>query len=359
MATDGHDEEKEPEAPEKTPKDEEDELLNSDTREFANLEETQSNTRVLRRLDLPGQFDYALNPGELKEFEILLDVPPAAASARMKMLQSALLSDERMNTFQDLESVKESFVARLPEGTNVRLWEIPAMAQVYAQAIEDLLKTTTPKSQAYRARHGVWLMDTPAAQGRFQHLYGNFENTDGALGALSLYMNARTDDESIRKLEYDPEVQRELGVQRDPNEPMESYAQKIRLFQDVFRKSKIDASYLMAQLHYDRGNYSASEKWFKNRVVDPDNVAAAGWQALAHYCLGRIYQEQGDLEKARVELTYQPDSRRPESILPNTIEAGCRLRLRYLRAMLEEEGEIAADETGDATAEIKDSGAEN
>lgn len=329
-------------------------ILNSDTREFANLEETQKNTRILRRLDLPGQFDYALDAGELQEFEILLDVPPVAASARMKLLQASLLSDERMNTYYDLAAGEKAFQERLPEGTKVRLWEIPAMAQVYAQAINELLKTQTEKSQAYRTRHFVWLADTPASQGRFQHLFGNFENGDEALGALAQYMDARTDNESIQKLEYDPDVQKELGVQKNPNETMEQYANKIRIYQDVFRKSKIDASFLLAQLHFDRGNYEASEKWFQNRVVDPDNLAAAGWQAQSHYCLGRIYQEQGNLEKVREEFSYQPDPRRPESAMPNTIEAGCRLRLRYVRAMLEEQQADAggeADTSQDASGE--------
>lgn len=314
-------------------------ILNSDTREFASLKETQENTRILRRLDLPGQFDYALDAGELQEYEILIDVPPVAGGARMKMLQESLLSDERMNTFYDLVAAQTAFRDRLPDGTSVRLWEIPAMAQIYAQQINEMLKTKTERSSAYEMRHFVWLRDTPASKGRFQHLFGNFENQDEELGALTLYMQARTDNESIKKLEYDPEVQKELGVQRSPNEPMEQYLQKIPVFQEIFRKSKVDASFLLAQLHYDRGNYSASEKWFSDRVIDPDNLGAAGWQAQAHYCLGRIYQEQGDLEKAREQFTYQPDERRPESAVPNTIEAGCRLRLRYIRAMLEDTAE--------------------
>ena len=82
----------------------------------------------------------------------------------------------------------------------------------------------------------------------------------------------------------------------------------------------MDVSFALGQLHFDRGNYEAAEKWFRDRVVG--DARAADLHAAAWYTLGRTYQEQGRVDKAEEAFT-QRDS--PQ-------EAGNRLRLRYLKA---------------------------
>jgi hypothetical protein len=171
------------------------------------------------------------------------------------------------------------------------------------------------------------MMDNPAANGRLNHLFGVFESEVAQQGALSQYMECRFDDESLRQLLYDPTVQRELGVPRLPGEEKERFDQRLLQAQFVFRKAKVDSAFLMAQLHFDRGNYSAAENWFLKRVIDNENPLAEQWNGISRYALARIYQEQGALEKAAEQLRYEP----------STMEAGNRLRLRYLRSFFENE----------------------
>lgn len=312
-------------------------ILDPDTMNFATLEDAIRNERVLRRMDLPGRFDYAYDPGQLQNIELLIDLPPTASSARMKMLEQSLLSDERMQLYHNVDDQVSMFQAAAPEA-KVRMWQLPLMAQVHAAMVRERLSSLSDYTAQYMARHGIWMMDNPAANGRLNHLYGLFENTLDEKGALSLYMACRFDDESIRQLAFDPRVQLQLGVPRGPNEDKERFDRRIVQAQFIFRKAKVDAAFLMAQLHFDRGNYSAAENWFQKRVIDNENPMAQQWNAIARYGLARVFQEMGEIEKAAEQLTFEPSPQ----------EAGNRLRLRYLRDMSPEtasgnESQVSAD----------------
>ncbi len=294
-------------------------ILEPDGVEFATLQQARENPRVLRRLDLAGQFDYALEADSLQSVQFLLDATPTGASARMKLLEQALLGDERMKVFVNLDVTRQRLLAIAPAGTTIHLWQTPLLAQLQAASIRARLRETTSFTQQYITQHGVWMMPTPASIGRLKHLAGKFENTLEERGALATYMESRIDDESIRRLAYDPQVQKELQVVRDPNESLEQFQMRVAQAQFVFGRAKLDASFVMGQLHFDRGNYDAAEKWLRDRVIDDpraDTLHAASW-----YTLARAYQEQGKLAEADNALTHQPSPQ----------EAGNRLRLRYLR----------------------------
>ncbi|MCA9134558.1 MAG: hypothetical protein KDA45_15420, partial [Planctomycetales bacterium] len=293
-------------------------ILEPDQVALATLQQARDNERILRRLDLPGKFDYAFAHSDLQSFEFLIDAPPVAASARMKMLEQALLRDERMVIYQDLDRLRGQLQKLYPEHA-VHLWQTPLLAQVQAATVRERLQNPSPYSMNYMAMHGVWLLENPAATGRLKHLFGEFENTLDGQGALSMYMNSRIDELTIEKLAYDPEVRHELGIAPTPGESKEQYGMRIQQAQYIFGRSKVDAAFLMAQLHFDRGNYSATQDWLKKRVLG--DTRAENWWPAGHYTLARALQESGDLEQAVAELAYQPSPQ----------EAGNRLRARYLR----------------------------
>lgn len=293
-------------------------ILDPDKVEMATLSQALENDRVLRRLDLAGQFDYSYGKADIQEFELLIDAPPTAASARMKMLEQALLGDERMILYKDLDSLAQRLGQILPEH-RVRLWHVPLLAQVQAASVRERLDTPSPFSMAYFTQNGVWLMDNPTALGRRKHLAGEFENTLDANGALRTYMDASVADDLIAKLPYDPEVQHQLGVNRIPGEPKEQFEARIAQAQYLFSLSKFDSQYLLAQLHFDRGNYKSSEFFWKEKVLADERVQK--WWATGHYVLGRIYQETNRLDEAASEFQFEGSPQ----------EAGNRLRLRYLK----------------------------
>ncbi len=293
-------------------------ILDPDKIELATLTETLKNPRILRRLDLTGQFDYALGATDVQQLQFLIDAPPTAGSGRMKMLQQSLLSDERMVLYQDFDSLATKLTELAP-GHAVSLWETPLLAQLQAATVRERLQAPTPFSMNYHALHGLWLMGTSAANGRLKHLLGEFENTLDADGALKTYMESRVDDDTLSKLPYDPEVQHAMGIAQVPGEPKEQHAARIAQAQYIMSLSKFAANYLLAQLHFDRGNYQASEDFWVKRVLgDP---RAQNWWAAGRYTLARIYQETGRLDLAAQELQFEGS---PQA-------AGNRLRLRYLR----------------------------
>ncbi len=292
-------------------------ILDPDTTEFATLATAQSNERVLRRLDLPGQFDYASDIDSLKSIQLLIDAAPVATSARMKLLEGSLIGDERMQVYLDVDGLSQRLMAAAPK-SSVAVWQTPLLAQLQALYVREQLENTTPFTIQYYSRHGVWLMRTPAAEGRLKHLVGDFENTLDTQGALATYMESRIDDESIKRLQYDPEVQRELGVGRGPGEDKDAFEMRMAQTQIIFGKAKTDAAFLLAQLHFDRGNFEAAQNWLEKRVID--DARSVEWHAAAWYLAARTYQELGDLEQAAEALTHQPSPQEP----------GNRLRLRYL-----------------------------
>ncbi len=293
-------------------------ILDSDKMELATLRQARENDRVLRRLDLAGQFDYALTASDLKQIQFLIDATPASASARMKMLEQSLLSDERMTLYEDVDALRDRLKAIEPD-VPCSLWLVPLLAQVQAASVRERLENPSPYSMQYMAQNGVWLLENSVALGRRKHLVGEFESTLDTQGALALYMEGRVDDEAIAKLAYDPEVQHGLGITRYGGEEKEQFAARIAQAQYILGMSKFDAHYLLAQLHFDRGNYKASEDFWLKRVLEDGR--AQKWWSTGHYTLGRIYQERGEIEQAAKELAFAGSPQ----------EAGNRLRLRYLR----------------------------
>ncbi len=293
-------------------------ITDPDTIAFATLQDARLNERILGRLDLPGQFDYAINPGDLASVALLIDALPASLSARMKVLEKSLLGADRMALFVDSDALTATLAKSCP-GDTVALWHTPLIARDFAAQIRETLRTPSAAAAQYIQAYGVWLMETPAAKARFQHMQGNFESTLDEEGALSIYMKCRVDNETIDKMTFDPDVQKEFGIFREASDTKESFEMKIVQSQMIYAVAKVDANFLLAQLHYDRGSFDSTVNWLEKRIL-PDRRALK-WHAASHYLLARAEIEQGHIPQAEQSLIYQPSPQEP----------GNRLRLRILR----------------------------
>lgn len=297
-------------------------LLDPDTLAFATLKEARANDRILRRLDLPGQFEYKIDPGDLKTVAFLVDALPTSLSARMKVLDKSLLGADRMQLFVDTDALAAK-LEKIAPGDAVAIWHTPLMARDFAAQIRETLsapsQATAQVIGQYISSYGVWLMETPASKARMQHLRGKFESTLDEEGALSLYMKCRVDDESIAKLSYDPDIQKEFGLFRGLEEPKEVFEMRLGQAQMLYGLSKVDANQMLAQLHYDRGSYESTINWLEKRIL-PDKRAEL-WHAAGYYLLARAQVELDQKSAAETALTHQPSPQEP----------GNRLRLRLLR----------------------------
>lgn len=298
-------------------------IVDPDNSRLATLKDAITNDRILRRLNLPGQFEYAYDQKSLKDIKLLVDAVPCVDSARMKMLQASLVNEERMVVYRNFDSAIENAKKLAPE-VSAELWQVPLLAQLQAVRQREIMRTLNENSRQYMAKHAVWLTGNPVAEGRFRHMQGKFENTDaGDSGALKLYIDARVDDQRIAQLDYSPEIREELGVKRMPNEPMEEYAMRVRQAQTIFTSAKRDADFLLGQLLFDRNKLSGARDALTRVIGDPK---AERWHAAAHYTLARVEAELGNYSRAAEELIYKP----------STQEAGNRIRLRYVRRKLDQ-----------------------
>jgi hypothetical protein len=292
-------------------------IIDPDTLQLATLKQARENDRILKRLDLVDQFDYAVNPGDLKSLVLLIDALPTATSARMKVLEESLLGTDRMQLFINTDVIVEKIAKNYP-ADSVAIWNTPLYARDFAAQVRDLLNSPSEAAARYLSVNGVWVMDTPISGARMNHLSGKFESNLDEVGALATYMACKVDPITLERLAYDPDVQKEMGIPRQDKDTLEQHQAKVLQAQMFFAQAKIHAMFLIAQLHFDRGNYDDAIKWVDRLMSDK---MAQQWHAGGQYLLARAQQELGQNEAAERALTFQPSSQ----------EAGNRLRLRILR----------------------------
>lgn len=327
-------------------------ILDPDSGQWATLQEAVKSERILRRLNLP-QYEYAFDQDSLQSIQLLIDAVPFSASRRARILEESLIGDERMVVALDLDQFTQRLSRSTPNVT-VSIWQTPLMAQIYAENLSERLRQTTEFAMRYMAENAIWIFENSVSTGRQLHLAGKFESTLEREGALKTYMNARVDDESLRKLAYNPDIQRSLGLVRGDNESREEFEARILQVQSLFIRSKFDVAFLLAQLHFDRGDYSSAAYWLKDRVLG--DVRSERWHAPGWYTLARIYTELGEFdlaEEALTKPTIEPTSQVPPFVV-NAQDPGNRIRLRYLRQTRDqlEAAPGSSLEPGDSTVSV-------
>jgi tetratricopeptide (TPR) repeat protein len=327
-------------------------IQDPDSEDWATLQDVIKTERILRRLNLP-QYEYAFDQASMTSIQLLIDAVPFSASRRARILEDSLIGDERMVVAANLDQVAERLSKSVPNST-VAIWMTPLLAQLYSESLSERLRQTTEFAMRYMAENAIWLIENSVSTGRLLHLSGDFENTLDRQGALKTYMNARVDDDSLRKLAYNPDIQNALGLVRGDNESREQFEARIVQAQTLFVRSKFDVAFLLAQLHFDRGDYSSAAYWLRDRVLN--DLRSQRWHAPAWYTLARVYSELGEwdlAEEALTKPTIEEGSQIPAFVI-NAQDPGNRLRLRFLRRMrskIESTAEPEAATQPEATAE--------
>ncbi len=306
-------------------------ILDPDSNSFATLKSVSTNDRILRRLNLP-QYPYAFEKSDIQSIQLLVDAVPFAATRRANQLEKSLTGEERMVASVDLDGLAERLNKTVPNAT-VALWHTPLLAQVYSESLREQLGQLSEFTIRYYAEHAIWLMETSVSKGRLLHLAGKFENSIDAQGALKTYMDTRVDDESLQRIAYNPDVRRAFGLVQQPAESNEMFEARVRQAQSLFSRAKFDVAFLLAQLHFDRGDYSSAAYWLEDRVLKDSRAAA--WHAPAWYLLARAYTELEKFDEAEEAFTKPTIevSAQTQAYAINPQDAGNRLRLRYLRRL--------------------------
>jgi hypothetical protein len=93
---------------------------------IATLAQARKDAAVMRRLSVPGFFDYPKSKSDIQQTIALLNVSPEAISGRMKNLESGLTGSRRLMIYADVDSLAEQIDA-VPGVAGVRLWNIPCL----------------------------------------------------------------------------------------------------------------------------------------------------------------------------------------------------------------------------------------
>ncbi len=296
---------------------------------IATLAEVRSDASVLRRLNVPGFFDYPLSKTDIQQNVALLNVLPEAISPRMKDLQSGLTGERRMNVFVDADQLAEQIDA-VPGIAGVRLWNVPLLAEVYQREMERATERDPMIAFWYLSRWAI--LEAPIgisenlALARWRHLHGQFDNDEeeDTKGARVLYLAQRAPEFEIEDLRIDVDLQQAYGVRRELGIDSEIYDRQLQQTQVMMRLGKRTATYWISLIQYDDGRYDTAETWFSKRVLADEQLSH--WAPAARYNLARSLERLGEVDRA-MEL-YKTDG--------DPQEHGNRIRARLLSKTADE-----------------------
>jgi len=286
---------------------------------IATLQEARQDASVLRRLKVPGVFDYPYTNRDVQQCIVLLDATPELLSERMHLLTQSLTGDYRMNLFLDAVPLAERLDA-VSGVAGVRLWQMPLQARAYQQAIAGAMRDDIRLYQWYYIQWGLFDERSNLGRARWRHLEGVFDSDEeeGITGARVLYMNLRRPEFELADLGLDVELQKQYDLRRQPGEEQQMYERRIMLMQELLRATKRTATFWIGLMHVEEGRWETAEKWLDDRVLqDPD---AGRWYPLARYNLARTMERLDNLERA--EELYKTNG--------DFQEQGNRIRARLL-----------------------------
>jgi len=215
----------------------------------------------------------------------------------------------------------EAQLKQIDSELEVRLWNIPWLAHAYNLEVRRRLDDKSPFSMQYMEQFGVFVTDSPISRARILHFGGKFQSTIDAAGALKTYMEYRVDEETLRELQYDREIQRNLGIVKRPTESVEAFNARIQMAQNFYRRSKFDIGIFLAMANMDLNKPDTAIDWLTKRLLEIKGTER--WHAHAHYLLGRNLERQNKIDLAIEEYKFEAS---PQA-------AGNRIRIRRLESL--------------------------
>lgn len=312
---------------------------------IATLQQARSDAVVLRRMNVPGFFDYWRSKGDIQQCTALLNLVPEAISPRMQLLESGLTGNRRMTLFVDVETLQEE-IDEVAGIAGVRMWSIPLLAERYEEEMVAAQERDPLLLIWYITRYSMLNSEkSQLALGRWRHLHGQWvdDEEEDADGARTLYLAQRAPEFEIEDLTIDVDLQRAYNVRRDLGTSPEEYDMQIRQTQAMMRLGKRTATYWISLIQYDDQRYDTANNWFTKRVLTDNQLSF--WEPSARYNLARSVEQMGDIERA-IEL-YKTDG--------DPQEHGNRIRARLIGrdktplTPVENEGESESESEGSET----------
>ena len=284
---------------------------------------------VLRRMNVPGWFEYPVQKDDIQQSLALLMLEPEGISQRVERLQQSLTGELRMAIYDDAAALARQFEA-VPGIAAARAWDIPLLARVYAGAIASASQQDPMLAFFVNAPWTILEADLEQSKrlalGRWRHLQGQFESDEdeALLGAKKLYLGQRQPEFEIAHLRTDLELQMQYGIRRELRVAPDVYDRQIQQVQAIIRQGKITATYWLSLVQYDLQRMDLAQTWFDERILG--DGFESRWEFAARYNLARALEQLGDVERSAELYRVQGDPQ----------EHGNRIRARLIQRGQEE-----------------------
>ena len=268
---------------------------------IATLNQTRRDATILRRMNVPGWFDYPVQRDDVQQLVALLMLQPEGMSVRAQRLQQSLTGGLRMVVYDDPVELAAQFAA-VSGIARCEIWNVPLLARVYQTAIAQASDQDPMLSFYVNAPWTILEADMEQAKrlalGRWRHLQGEFESDEDEdlQGAKKLYLSQRQPEFEIAELRTDVELQMQYGIRRELGVSSEIYDRQIQQVQTIMRQGKVTATYWLSLIQYDSDRLDLAKTWFEERILG-DGIESR-WEIAARYNLARTLERQGDLERA-------------------------------------------------------------
>lgn len=252
---------------------------------------------LARLIDDPSQLEslaasadqpYLVRPEDLSYVVAFLDATPADLSLRMKLLESALVGEDKMTLTANPSTLAKT-LAESRGIQRVEIWPLPYA--VFAQ--RGSLDPNSQPAVELAMEHSLFDRRPLLLLARVQHFRGNFEPTEEQSGARSLYLASRVPEEELARILETPLPQNPGGPPPD-DEAKRLHAQRLVVLQSLMRRTKQNASYWLGLMAFDRGQYDVAIDYLEKRLLglEPQTI----WSSGAHHALGRAYEAKGRAE---------------------------------------------------------------
>lgn len=281
--------------------------------EPASLAELAEDDAVLREHDIsgPGGRAYPVRAEQLKRVTVLLDASPFALSLRARLIESRLTGTDRV-VLSAPPSMRAARWRKIGLVAEVGLWELPwrTLQSRRKFTAEQVIQRLLSLSYFYGDGSSV-----PLRRGRLLHLKGKLVGEDSA---SAWYQQARPANEDMRDELRKIVAQEEKRIAQMPEDRRAAEIAQIEalinLQVQLAQRTKLDATYWLALVAYEREKYASARHYLEERVLPVD--ADRAWTAAARYNLGRVLERLGEVPAAiEVFRSEAPDLVRPAMLL--------------------------------------------
>ena len=274
-------------------------ILGPEGQGIATLDQVVTDPGLIRAMDVPGEAPYRVSDAELQGIQVLIDAEPEALTLRMKMLESALIGDNRV-VLTCRPSEEEKTIPKFKYISGVSIWRISLEAVFYQIALSIQRQQNPALRTAQLKETYMFFPPYGLAEARHLQFEGQFyaQKEQDKKGACQVYAQLRTPYSTLESLENSTEARQMLGMREETLQTdAKLRAQQIKDLADVARMNKNHATYWIGLCHFDDGNYQDAAEWFRDRTLAESQDSP--WLPGARYNLARCYEAEGKWNEAR------------------------------------------------------------